>query len=332
MRSKGELTARRAIVFLKTRKNVLAVGAGSCENTHSNHELEFFLLPAFSALSRAADGVGIRALEIDDLDAVHALSVEVQWPHRPMDWHIASSLGTGIVAHRDGRIIGTGMRWEWGDRHISIGMVIVAQQYQGQRIGMRIMEVLLDGAGDRTVSLHATDAGRGLYERLGFEATGDIRQHQGIALPAPLMAFEPGERLRPAGRNDPPRLMALDAEALGMPRVRALQLLLDQGEVVILDRDSEVAGFAVMRRFGRGLVIGPVIAPDLHGAMALIGHFTRVAAGKFLRVDVPAKSGLVEWVEELGMRRIEMAVPMVRGVPPEPGRSKVFALLSQSLG
>lgn len=286
----------------------------------------------FSASIAVADGVVMRPLHIDDLDAAHALSVEVQWPHRPMDWHIASSLGQGIVAERDGRVIGTGMRWKWGDRHATLGMVIVARRYQGQRIGMRIMETLLDGLHDRSISLHATTEGRGLYERLGFEATGDVRQHQGIASPAPLMAFLPGERLRPAGRNDPPRLAALDTDALGMPRDKALRMLMDQGEMVVLDRDTEAVGFAVMRRFGRGLVIGPVIAPDLHGAKALIAHFSRLASGKFLRIDVQAKSGLVEWVEDLGMRRVAMAVPMRKGAPPQPGRVHSFALLSQSLG
>lgn len=279
-----------------------------------------------------AEGVQLRPLHIDDLDAAHALSVEVQWPHRPMDWHIASTLGHGIVAERDGQVIGTGMRWDWGEQHTTVGMVIVAQRYQGQRIGIRIMQTLLEDLGDRSVSLHATAAGRGLYERLGFEATGDIRQHQGIAAPAPLMAFLPGERLRPAGRNDPARLAALDAEALGMPRERALRALMDQGELVVLDRDAEAVGFAVMRRFGRGLVVGPVIAPDLHGAKALIGHFTRLAAGRFLRLDVPAKSGLVEWIEELGLRRIAIAVPMRKGPAPREGSLQAFALMSQSLG
>ncbi|GAA0756056.1 GNAT family N-acetyltransferase [Ideonella azotifigens] len=293
---------------------------------------EFFLSLRTFPSPAVADGVLMRPLHVDDLDAAHALSVEVQWPHRSMDWHIASTLGQGFVAERDGQVIGTGMRWKWGERHATLGMIIVTQRYQGQRIGTRIMQTLLEGLEDRDVSLHATTEGLGLYERSGFVSTGDVRQHQGIASPAPLMSFLPGERLRPAGRNDPPRLAALDLQAMGMPRERALRMLLDQGEIVVLDRDMEAVGFAVMRRFGRGLVIGPVIAPDLHGAKALIAHFTRLAAGKFLRVDVRANGELIEWVEGLGLRRVAMAIPMTKGAVAASGAIRSFALLSQSLG
>ena len=51
--------------------------------------------------------------------------------------------------------------------------------------------------------LHATSEGRGLYERLGFVRTGEIRQHQGVAQPAPLIALGPGWRLRPATERRP---------------------------------------------------------------------------------------------------------------------------------
>jgi predicted N-acetyltransferase YhbS len=293
---------------------------------------EFFLLLRTSSSTTIADGVRMRPLHIEDLDAAQALSVEVQWPHRSMDWRHASSLGEGIVAERDGQVIGTGMRWTWGERHATLGMIIVTQRYQGQRIGTRIMQTLLDELEEREVSLYATTAGLGLYERSGFVITGDVRQHQGIVAPAPLTPFLPGERLRPAGRNDPLKLAALDMQAMGMPRDRALRMLLDQGEVVVLDRDMEAVGFAVMRRFGRGLVVGPVIAPDLHGAKALIAHFTRLAAGRFLRVDVHANGDLIEWIEGLGLRRVAMAIPMSNGARAATGAIRSFALLSQSLG
>ena len=48
-----------------------------------------------------------------------------------------------------------------------------------------------------TALLQATTEGRGLYERLGFVRTGEIRQHQGVAQPAPLIAL-PEERWRPS--------------------------------------------------------------------------------------------------------------------------------------
>ena len=55
------------------------------------------------------------------------------------------------------------------------GLIIVAPACQGRRVGHRLMTALLEGLEDCTVLLHATSEGRGLYERLGFVRTGEIR-------------------------------------------------------------------------------------------------------------------------------------------------------------
>ncbi len=106
------------------------------------------------------------------------------------------------MAVRDGQLVGTAIRWLWGPRHATLGMVMVAPQMKGRRIGQQLMHALMADLGDRTVLLHATTEGRGLYERMGFGITGEVRQHQGIASPAQLVALPEDERLRPLGRND----------------------------------------------------------------------------------------------------------------------------------
>lgn len=281
----------------------------------------------------SADGVTLRPLEATDLDAAHALSVEVRWPHRLEDWRFVAALGQGLVAMRDDQVVGTALGWHWDASQATVGMVIVAPQVQGRRIGQRLMQGLLEAAGERAVMLHATAEGRGLYERLGFVRHGEIRQHQGQAGHAPLLMPGAGERLRPLGRGDSERLVELDAEASGMPRAAAIRALLDTADTVVLDRDGEAVGFAVLRRFGRGHAIGPVVAPSLDSAKALIGHWVNLHAGKFLRIDVEASSGLLEWLEELGLRRVGMVAIMSRGKMPKRGPDAgLYAILSQALG
>jgi hypothetical protein len=140
-------------------------------------------------------------------------------------------------------------------------------------------------------------------------------------------------RLRPLGRNDAKALVALDTRAAGMPRDAMLRQLLDEGETLVLARGDEAVGFAIVRRFGRGHVIGPVVAPDLSGAQALIGHWCSRYAGKFLRLDVDAASGLPEWLEAQGLPRVGTVTTMVRGGPlargPEVGG---WALVTQAMG
>ncbi|HEY0955991.1 MAG TPA: GNAT family N-acetyltransferase [Roseateles sp.] len=272
-------------------------------------------------------------MQASDLEAAHGLSLAVQWPHRLADWQFAFQLGRGVVAERDGELVGTAMTWLWGDAHATLGLVIVDPRCQGRRVGLRMMQALLESLGDRSVLLYATAEGRGLYERLGFVRTGEVRQHQGPALSAPLVALEPGWRLRPADHSDAFKLLQLDAQSRGMPREALLTELMATADTVVLDHEGQPRGFAMLRRFGRGLIIGPVVAPDAEGAKALIACLVGLNAGKFVRIDVDFDSGLTEWLESLGLLRVGAGTEMIRGPVPEPvaGVQRI-ALATQALG
>lgn len=289
---------------------------------------------ALAAVGRALpDGVALRRLTADDLEAAQALSRAFHWPHRLEDWHFSLAHGEGVVALRDGELVGTALHWLWGKRHATVGLVMVSPRMQGQRLGQHLMHAVMQGLDDRTMLLHATQEGRGVYERMGFAITGEVRQHEGIAAPARLVALPDDMRLRPLGRNDTKALIALDARAGGMPRDALLRQLLDEGEAVVLAREGEAIGFSIARRFGRGHAIGPVVAPDLEGAQALVAHWCNHHAGKFLRIDVDAASGLPEWLEAQGLSRAGTVTTMVRGRPLERHpQLRGWALVSQALG
>ncbi|ATJ88705.1 GNAT family N-acetyltransferase [Ralstonia solanacearum] len=290
-------------------------------------------VPAPNAI--ADDGVVLRPMTAGDLPGAHALSEEQRWPHRPADWAQMFAHAEGIVAERDGQIVATAQRWRWGPRHATIGLVIVASACQGRRIGHRLMSALLAGLDDSTVLLHATAEGRGLYERLGFVRIGELRQHQGIAQPTPLIALPKDWRLRPAGLDEAAALHRLDAEARGMPREALIDDLLASADAcVVLDHDGEPRGFAMLRRFGRGHAIGPVVAPDAEGAKALIAHLAGVNAGHFTRIDIDFDSGLAEWLESIGLMRVDAPTTMVRGAPlsTPPDAPALFAIVTQAMG
>lgn len=297
---------------------------------------ESLLIPqaALAAVGRALpDGVSLRRLTADDLEAAQALSREFQWPHRLEDWHFGLAHGQGVAALRDGELVGTALHWLWGKQHATVGLVMVSPRMQGQRLGQHLMHAVMTGLEDRTVVLHATREGRGVYERMGFAITGEVRQHQGLAAPAQLVALADDMRLRPLGRNDAQALVALDTRAAGMPRETMLRQLLAEGDAVVLAREGEAVGFSILRRFGRGHAIGPVVAPDLASAQALIGHWCSRYAGKFLRIDVDAASGLPEWLEAQGLPRTDTVTTMVRGGPLERGTDfGGWSLVSQAMG
>lgn len=275
----------------------------------------------------------LRPLLPEDLPAAHALSSAFNWPHRLEDWASMSGLGRGVVAERDGQVVGTALCWTYGPDRAALGLVGVAPAMQGQGVGRRLMEAVLRWLGDRAVALYATEAGMPLYRALGFVPVGKARQHQGTTFQDGLVPLPEGERLRPVGRSDPPVLAALDLEASGMERQTMLTALLDAATGVVLDRGGKAVGFALLRRFGLGHVIGPVVAPDAVGAKALIGHFLGSRPGQFIRVDVPEESGLSPWLEGLGLADAGPAIRMVRGDDGRAaGRVGSFALISQAFG
>lgn len=268
-----------------------------------------------------------------DLDAAVELSREAGWPHRLEDWALAHRLGRGYIAEERGEVVGTVLAWNHDGRSASLGMVIVAGSHRGQGIGRRLMKLALRDAGGRSVMLNATPSGQPLYAKLGFRRVGDIEQHQGIVSRIPVESLAAGERLRPVGASDEPDLVALATRAAGSDRGRVVAHLLKEGQAIVLARQGRPLGFAMCRRFGRGRVIGPVVASDAGRARALIGHWVATFPGKFLRIDVPVSAGLGRWLDGIGLKCVDIAVTMVKGVPPAGETDlRIFALANQALG
>ncbi|MCX4163857.1 MULTISPECIES: GNAT family N-acetyltransferase [Paraburkholderia] len=262
-----------------------------------------------------SDPITYRRFTDDDIPAAHALTVELKWPHRADDWKFVAHLGIGFVAQDTSGVIGTALCWKFGADRASLGMVIVSPAHQGRGIGRQLMERVLEALGGRVTFLHATTAGRPLYEKLGFHATGTLDQHQGAAFQPPLVSLPPGERLRPLGSSDTARLVELASRASGLDRSVVLPALLTAADGIALDRDGELVGFALFRRFGRGFAIGPVVAPaapDERRAKALISHWLALNEGVFVRIDTPGGSGLTAWLERMGLPRVDTSVKMVR--------------------
>lgn len=277
--------------------------------------------------------VDLRRMTAEDLTAAHDLSHEQKWPHRIEDWEMMFGLGSGYVAERDGEIVGTAMSWLYGDDFATLGMVIVSPHAQGMGIGRRLMDAVLGDLGDRTVMLNATDEGAPLYRKLGFDPGGPIFQHQGAAFAVPMAELIPDERVRPLGVKDMSVLRNLARRATGMDRDKLLEALVPGAQGVVLTRSNEPVGFALFRRFGRGYIVGPTIAPDTGGAKALISHWLGSNSGIFCRLDVPEESGLSAWLDELGLPCVGRVLRMTRGPAPKADPSaKTFSLTTQALG
>ncbi|WP_432240656.1 GNAT family N-acetyltransferase [Herbaspirillum robiniae] len=280
----------------------------------------------------------LRPMRETDLEACHGLSQHLKWPHRLVDWHFHHAVSRGWVVEREvddvGRVTsGSGMLHQCGPDHATLGLVIISDALQGQGLGRALMQQLLADAGERGVILNATAAGRPLYEKLGFLVVDTLSQHQSATAKAPQLPLAQGSHIRALLAEEVPALLALDRHASGMDRSALLTALLKLAEVAVLERNGQIDGVALLRAFGHGHMIGPVIATNPEDARTLISHWINVRPGTFLRIDVPGKSGLKPWLQDIGLSCVDDVVTMCRGRQPQGGAQwRTYSLINQALG
>ncbi|AIT82314.1 GNAT family N-acetyltransferase [Novosphingobium pentaromativorans] len=275
---------------------------------------------------------GPDALTAQDLPQAAALSAALSWPHRLEDWRFGYDLGHGLALRQGGRLVGTAMAWDYGPDFATVGSIIVDSQFKGQRLGSRIFDALMDTLGERSVILAATLEGLELYRRRGFVGFDQICQHQGIA--ANVAAVAQADGVEQAKSADLPAVLELDAAATGMPRRELIARLVEAGDLRVLRAaDGRPRGYAITREFGRGHVVGPVVAATEDDAQVLITDALSRLQGRFVRIDTSIGSGLGPWLESQGLVHVDTVEAMVRGERPLPkGPGRVFAISSQSLG
>ena len=272
------------------------------------------------------------ALTVEDLPQAVGLSTALSWPHRLEDWRFGYDLGHGLALRQGDRLVGTAMAWDYGPDFATVGSIIVDSQFKGQRLGSRIFDALMDTLGERSVILAATLDGLELYRRRGFVGFDQICQHQGLA--ANLADEAASTAVEKAVGTDLPIVLELDAAATGMARRELIARLVEAGDLRVLrGQGDRPRGYAITRDFGRGQVIGPVIAECEEDARTLIADALSRLQGRFVRIDTSIGLGLGPWLETQGLAHVDTVEAMVRGKRPQPkGPARVYALSSQSLG
>jgi GNAT superfamily N-acetyltransferase len=259
----------------------------------------------------------IRALGPADLPACSDLAEARDWPREPRKWALLQQVGRvfGVAAPDGDGLAATCVLVAFG-AVASISMVLVAPRFERRGLGRAITAHAVAAAGERVVWLHASKAGRPLYESMGFVADGGCQGHVGSfaddggpgAVPGPLSAVFP-----------------LDRAAQGVDRRPLLERL---GTPYVVD-----GGFAFGTDIGHVTVIGPVVAESEEQAKTLIRGVARAAAGE-VRVDPDFRfPGLTAWVRERGLVPTAPAPRLVLGGRRLPGDpAKRFAPFTRAMG
>jgi len=213
----------------------------------------------------------VRRFRSADLDGALAVNDAVGWTGRRVlfDYYAARDDCALFVAEVDGEIVGTGgatifpgappTGWVHG--------IVVRPRRQRSGLGRSLTEAAiawLRGRSAGAVLLLATEAGRPVYERLGFVAG---QRYGSFAWPAISPASGPpgaGATTRPMQAADLPAVYALDSAATGEDRRGFIEALASAGWVATCGAD--VVGFHVACPWGGG----PTVARDAAAGLALL--------------------------------------------------------------
>ncbi|MEO9903156.1 GNAT family N-acetyltransferase [Nisaea sp.] len=276
-----------------------------------------------------------RRIESADRHLLHELTLGVFWPHRDHDLDLFLALGEGYLAIDEiGRAMGSAMYFNMGGDFAMLGMMVTAPRLQTQGAGRWLLNSIMTDCEGRDLRLSATHAGYSLYESAGFIPVNRIWQHQGIARdihsPTPAQGIE----TRALMPEDVPALLAIDQPAFGADRSEVLKVLLELSEGCIALRNGEIVGYALMRPFGRGKVIGPVVAEADRIAMQMIAPLVQANVGSFMRLDTPLQSEpFTGFLAAAGMGVYETVTEMRIGPHRRSSEGiQLFGLAAHSIG
>lgn len=229
-----------------------------------------------------------------------------------------------VAEGADGAILGTGVATING-AVAWIGTIWVASSARGQGIGRALTEAPIDAAesaGCRTLVLVATDAGRPLYERLGFRVQTWYR-----TMEAPGLTGSVDEGVGASGHgSDKPRvrrfraddlasMASLDRLATGEDRRHLLAAFAAPDTTRVLASGSDTpSGYVIRAPWGGGATI----APDANGALAILrarrlaaGPDRRVRAGILLENEAGARALAADgWTEAWRAPRLARGEPL----------------------
>jgi GNAT superfamily N-acetyltransferase len=267
----------------------------------------------------------IRRLGLDDLKRCVALSIDRGWPPERAKWSLllAACEVFGVDAPDGKGLAGALVLTRWAADYASAGMMLVAARYGRRGLGRALMEHLLRAAGDdATVTLFATDQGRPLYEKLGFEPVRksvSLRGQFRAAGGSPKAAGSP-RGIRAATEADLPAILELDRAAFGADRGPILTRLPSFADrIVVLDHGGITGYAAAWRNEPTSTVIGPLVAPDGAAARLLVAGLAAHTPTP-IRLDLdPDRAELPGWANNHGLEPTGITVVMARGKLIERG-------------
>lgn len=227
----------------------------------------------------------------------------------------------GVVAERDGRIVGSNFLDERAPI-AGVGPITVDPTVQNQGVGRRLMRAVMDRAASRGAPgvrlCQAAFHNRSLclYTSLGFRT----REPLSVINGTPLRRSIPGYSVRTALAADLDACNRVCADVHGFDRGAELKEAVDRGTATVVERDGQIAGYATEVGFFAHSVART--NPDLIALIAAAPAFTGPG---FL---LPTRNYEVfSWCLANGLRLMQPMTLMTTGLYNEPSGAYLVCVL-----
>jgi GNAT superfamily N-acetyltransferase len=266
--------------------------------------------------------------ELDRVDDLLTISYGTSSRRRELELYLAAQPDGWFVIEHDGEVLAVAGCIAYGP-FCWLGLVATHPDARGRGLARRISQHLVDWSvahGCDTVALDASELGRPVYERLGFETVA-----WSIELaPVPDGSTTDGPHAEAARAGDIDEIVALDPAIFGGDRSALLHALADDhSDACFVTRagDGMITGYL----FARERLIGPGLAADAADAAALVRSALVLPGAR--RMLVPSTSAYLATLEELGLVEQRRLAHMRLGRLELPGaRDRLIAQLSFATG
>jgi predicted N-acetyltransferase YhbS len=295
-------------------------------------------MTAGASVAASAAEITLREATPDDADALgriffdafEAIASRHAFPTEPpsrefsgwrMQWMLHHPAFYGLVAERDGRVVGSNFADE-RSAIAGIGPVSVEPDAQDAGAGRALMEGVMARElrrgvpGMRLVQTAYHYRSLALYAKLGFV----VREPLSVVQGTPPTVTVPGHRVRPAALSDVESADALARRVHGHDRSGELRDAIDDGTATVVERDDRITGYATGLGYG-----WHAVAETNDDLRALLG-----AADAFMGVGVlvPSRNAdLLEWCLAHGLRIVQQSTLMTTGLYSDPAGAWLPSIL-----
>jgi GNAT superfamily N-acetyltransferase len=287
----------------------------------------------------------LRRLMAADAEQVVVLSREANWNQTAVDWRLLIEQGEAQALWQQQRPLASALILPYGGSHNEsfgwISMVLVSAAWRRRGFATALLHSAIAQLRARglTPGLDATEAGRPVYQKLGFQDVYSISRmalEQQPAVSAAPGGLPSGLHIRPLQADDLAMLTSWDALQFGAGRGIILQALherLPRSAFLAVGHGGEPAGFILARDGRVASQLGPLVAAGVTIAGALIASALPTLSGPVF-IDAPDRHpGWIDVLQQLGFRRQRGFSRMLYQRHQAFDRSeRIFAIAGPELG